>query len=58
MMNEDWDICIILDGCRYDLFDEVWDGDEEVNKVESRVLLRQSSNEVIFTGTSSSTQFT
>ena len=36
MMNEDWDICIILDGCRYDLFDEVWDGDEEVNKVESR----------------------
>jgi len=22
MMNEDWDICIILDGCRYDLFDE------------------------------------
>lgn len=33
--DEDWDNLLILDGCRYDLFEQVWDGDETIKRYNS-----------------------
>lgn len=36
VMTEDWDNLLILDGCRYDLFCDVYDGDEMLEKHTSK----------------------